>query len=111
MSVGLVESLKPHQLFAGILGYGLLRGKSYLALAMDEAIPLAPEGWMILTRRLAAFFAVLAVLNEAIWRTMSDQAWVNFKTFGLTAAMFAFFMFQSRVIERHGTETAKGDDA
>ena len=100
-----------YTLFAGILGYGLLRGKSYLALAMDEAIPLAPEGWMILTRRLAAFFAVLAVLNEAIWRTMSDQAWVNFKTFGLTAAMFAFFMFQSRVIERHGTETAKGDDA
>jgi len=100
-----------YTLFAGILGYGLLRGKSYLALAMDEAIPLAPEGWMILTRRLTAFFAVLAVLNEAIWRTMSDQAWVNFKTFGLTAAMFAFFMFQSRVIERHGTETAKGDDA
>ena len=100
-----------YTLFAGILGYGLLRGKSYLALAMDEAIPLAPEGWMILTRRLTAFFVGLAVLNEAIWRTMSDEAWVNFKTFGLTAAMFAFFMFQSRVIERHGTETAKGDDA
>lgn len=100
-----------YTLFAGILGYGLLRGKSYLALAMDEAIPLAPEGWMILTRRLAAFFAALAVANEVIWRTMSDQAWVNFKTFGLTAAMFAFFMFQGRVIERHGTETAKGDDA
>ena len=93
-----------YTLFAGILGYGLLRGKSYLALAMDEAIPLAPEGWMILTRRLAAFFAVLAVLNEAIWRTMSDQAWVNFKTFGLTAALFLFILTQGRLFERYSTE-------
>ena len=105
-----------YTLFAGILGYGLLRGKSYLALAMDEAIPLAPEGWMILTRRLAAFFAVLAVLNEAIWRTMSDQAWVNFKTFGLTAAIFLFFLTQGGIFRRYeaaadGDRKRGGEDA
>lgn len=87
-------------LFAGVLGFGLLRGKSYLALVMDEAMPLEHEGWMILTRRLAAFFAGLAVLNEVIWRTMSDQAWVNFKTFGLTAAIFLFFLTQGGVFKR-----------
>ncbi|MEZ5778383.1 MAG: inner membrane-spanning protein YciB [Paracoccaceae bacterium] len=91
-------------LFAGILGFGLLRGKSYLALAMDEAMPLEHEGWMILTRRLAGFFAGLAVLNEVIWRTMSDQAWVNFKTFGLTAAIFVFFMAQGRLFQRYAVE-------
>lgn len=90
--------------FAGILGFGLMRGKSYLALVMEEAIPMQHEGWMILTRRLALFFVALAVANEAIWRTMSDSAWVNFKTFGLPLAMFAFFMMQARVLEQYGTD-------
>ncbi|SPH16774.1 Intracellular septation protein [Defluviimonas aquaemixtae] len=94
-------------LFAGILGAGLLQGRSYLALAMDEVMPLKHEGWMILTRRLAAFFAGLAVLNEVIWRTMSDQAWVNFKTFGLTAAIFLFFMSQNRLFQQY--EVDEGD--
>lgn len=91
-------------LFAGILGFGLMRGRSYLSLAMDEALPLAEEGWMILTRRLTLFFLGLAVLNEIVWRTMSDQAWVNFKTFGLTAAIFLFFMAQGKVIEKYGED-------
>lgn len=102
-------------LFAGILGFGLLRGKSYLALVMEEVMPLEHEGWMILTRRLAAFFAGLAVLNEVIWRTMSDAAWVNFKTFGLTAAIFLFFLAQGGVFKRfevaEGSRKGRADDA
>lgn len=91
-------------LFAGILGFGLLRGKSYLAVVMEEMMPLEYEGWMILTRRLTAFFAGLAILNEVIWRTMSDQAWVNFKTFGLTAAIFVFFLAQGGVFKKYEVE-------
>jgi intracellular septation protein len=102
-------------LFAGILGFGLIKGKSYLALVMDEIMPLEHEGWMILTRRLAAFFAGLAVLNEVIWRTMSDAAWVNFKTFGLTAAIFLFFLTQGGVFKRYevaeGSRKGRADDA
>jgi intracellular septation protein len=91
-------------LFAGILGWGLARGKSYLALVLEDAVPLKHEGWMILTRRLAVFFAALALLNEVIWRTMSDQAWVNFKTFGLIAAIFVFFMAQGGLFKRYAVE-------
>lgn len=89
-------------LFAGVLGFGLLRGKSYLKLVMEEALPMQPEGWMILTRRLTAFFFGLAVANEVIWRTMSTDSWVTFKTFGLPAALFAFFMAQGRLMEKFG---------
>ncbi|MES2844158.1 MAG: inner membrane-spanning protein YciB [Pseudomonadota bacterium] len=96
-------------LFAGTLGFGLLRGESYLKAVMDDALPLQPEGWMILTRRLCAFFFALAVANEAVWRLMSTEAWVNFKTFGLTAALFAFFMTQGGVLARYGIEEPKGD--
>ena len=57
-------------LFAGLLGFGLMRGQSYLEAVMDQAMPLEREGWMILTKRLALFFLALAVANEAIWRSM-----------------------------------------
>lgn len=89
-------------LFAGVLGFGLMRGQSYLRFVMEEALPLQPEGWMILTRRLALFFGALAVANELVWRLMSTDAWVNFKTFGLTLALFAFFMMQGGLLARHG---------
>ena len=94
-------------LFGGVLGFGLLRGQSYLKVVMEEALPLQAEGWMILTRRLCAFFFGLAVANEVVWRTMSTEAWVNFKTFGLTAALFLFFMTQGGVLSRYGVEEEK----
>jgi intracellular septation protein len=91
-------------LFGSTLAFGLMRGKSYLQLVMEEALPLQPEGWMILTRRLAAFFFALALANEAIWRLMSTDAWVNFKTFGLTAAIFLLFLTQGKLIEKYSTD-------
>lgn len=91
-------------LFGGILGIGLLRGQSYLKAVMEEAMPLKEEGWMILTKRICFFFLSLAILNEVIWRTMSTDAWVNFKTFGLTAAVFVFFMTQGGLLTKYGTD-------
>jgi intracellular septation protein len=89
--------------FAAVLGFGLWRGQSYLKSVMGEVLPMQDEGWMILTRRVTLFFAGLAVANELVWRLMSTDAWVNFKTFGLTAAVFAFFMTQGKLMERYGT--------
>ncbi|MBE9475691.1 MAG: septation protein IspZ [Proteobacteria bacterium] len=94
--------------FGGSLGFGLLRGHSYLKSMMDGAMPLNDEGWMILTKRICIFFLTLAVVNEVVWRTMTTDAWVNFKTFGLTAALFVFFMSQSKLMEKYGT--VKDDD-
>ncbi|MDG1281055.1 MAG: septation protein IspZ [Pseudorhodobacter sp.] len=93
-----------YALFAGILGFGLWRGQSYLRSVMGEALPMQEAGWMILTKRLTIFFAVLAVLNEVVWRGFSTEAWVNFKTFGLTAALFLFFMTQGSVFSKYGIE-------
>ncbi len=93
--------------FGGILGFGLLRGKSYLSAVMEEVVPMTTEGWMILTRRMTAFFFVLAVANEAVWRLMSTEAWVNFKTFGLTAALFLFILTQGKLFETYAAEPAE----
>lgn len=59
---------------------------------------------MILTKRLALFFFVLAILNEVVWRGFSTDTWVTFKTFGLSAAVFLFFMTQSKLFSQFGVE-------
>jgi len=94
-------------IFGGLLSIGLLRGQSYLRVVMQEALPMQDAGRMILTRRVAAFFFGLAVLNEVIWRGFSTEIWVYFKTFGLTAALFAFFMMQGRLLAKYALQ--KGD--
>ena len=93
-----------YSLFGGILGYGLFRGQSYLQVVMDGALPMTSEGWMILTKRFMFFFFGLAVANEMIWRSLSTDIWVNFKTFGLPLAMFVFFITQAKVISRYSSE-------
>lgn len=93
-----------YALFAAILGFGLLRGKSYLGLVMSEALEMEQEGWMILTRRLMVFFAALALANEAVRHTLSEDIWVKVKTFGLPLAIFVFFMAQSGLIQKYGKD-------
>ncbi len=80
--------------FTVILGIGLMQGKSYLAYVLDEMLPMRDEGWMILTRRLCACFAILAIANEVVWRTMSTDLWVKIETFGFPIALMAFLMWQ-----------------
>jgi intracellular septation protein len=96
-------------LFGGLLGVGLLRGQSYLRYVLEEALPMQHEGWMKLTRRMCAFFFALAAANELVWRTMSTDAWVTFKTFGLTLAVFGFFIFQASLFKKYAEE--QDDDA
>ena len=93
-----------YALFGGLLLFGLLRGKSYLKYVMEEVMPLQDAGWMILTRRLMFCFFALAVANELIWRNFPTETWVYFKTFGLTAAVFAFFMTQGKLFQTYGLE-------
>jgi len=94
-------------LFGGALGIGLLRRQSYLQYMMEDVMPLQPEGWIKLTQRITLFFFGLAILNEIIWRTMSTDAWVNFKTFGLTAAVFLFFMTQGGLLTKYAVDDGK----
>ena len=97
-----------YMLFAVILGFGLLRGRSYLRFAIGETLPLTSEGWMILTRRLTLFCVLLAVLNEVVWRSFPTDVWVSFKTFGLTIGTFAFFLAQARLFQKYGQPTEDG---
>ncbi|MCB5198517.1 intracellular septation protein [Loktanella sp. DSM 29012] len=84
---------------AAILGFGLLRGRSYLEWVMGELIPMRTAGWMLLTRRITAFFIFLAVFNEILWRTQSTDVWVKVETFGFPALMMVFMVWQIMGLE------------
>ena len=79
-----------YAIFAGLLGIGLLRGQSWLEWVLGNSIAMVHEGWMKLTRRIALGFAILAVGNEIVWRTMSTDAWVKIETFGFPIALFLY---------------------
>ncbi len=96
--------------FAAALGFGLMRGQSYLKLLMGEMIPMSDAGWMKFTFRFALFFAALAVANEVVWRMMSTDAWVNFKTFVLPVVTFGFVASQIGTLSEHSTEDESAKD-
>ena len=99
-----------YALFAGILGFGLMRGQSYLKYLMDELIPMQHEGWIKFTTRFVVFYVFLAALNEVVWRVYGTDVWVNFRTFVLPAANFAFVMAQLPLFTRYALpETPEGN--
>ena len=89
-------------IFAGALGYGLARGRSYLKDLMGETIPMTDEGWRVFTGRWALFFLAMAAVNEVVWRSFTESDWVTFKTIGAPAATFLFVMTQVPLMKRHG---------
>jgi intracellular septation protein len=85
---------------SGLLTIGLLRGQSWLQYVLAEVLPMQPAGWMILTRRLAAMFAALAVGNEILWRTQSNDVWVTVETFVFPLLLAAFLFLQLTALQR-----------
>ena len=89
-------------LFGGAITYGHSRGQNYIQSLLGDRLPMEDIGWQIISRRLAMFFFALALLNEAIWRTQSDEIWVFFKTFGLSGAVLFFMIFQYPILKKYG---------
>ena len=68
---------------------------------MGNTIPLSDLGWEILNKRWMYFFFGLALLNELIWRTQSEEFWVNFKVWGMLPITIVFTGFQISLINKH----------
>jgi intracellular septation protein len=102
--------LKPtiiYALFAAILLGGMLLGRSLLAVVLDSVFQLDNEGWRKLTLRWGIFFLVMALLNEIVWRSVSTDAWVAFKTFGFLPLTVVFALAQTPLIMRHNADKQK----
>jgi intracellular septation protein len=96
--------LKPtivNTLFGLVLLGGLAFGKALLPVVLDSVLHLDDIGWRKLTLRWGVFFLVLAGLNEFVWRTQSDDFWVNFKVWGTMPITILFAISQTPLIIKH----------
>ena len=88
-----------------LFGCGLLVGKFFteeplLKKMLGNSLSLTDEGWKVLNSRWVYFFFGLALLNEIIWRTQSEEFWVNFKVWGILPITIIFTAFQLSVITK-----------
>ena len=89
-----------------LFAIGLLIGKiafnkNFLKLFLKSSLKLEDIGWNKLMYRWIFFFIFLAILNEIIWRTQSEGAWINFKVWGILILTFIFTAFQIPLIQKY----------
>jgi len=89
-------------LFAGILFLGnFILKKNFIKSLLENSIQLEEGGWKILNQRWILFFIFLALLNELIWRTQTEDFWVKFKVFGIIPITLIFTLFQVNIINKY----------
>ena len=89
-------------LFALALFFGkYFTNEPVLKKILGKSIPMSDEGWKILNYRWMYFFLALAILNEIVWRTQSEEFWVNFKVWGMLPITFTFTAFQIGLINKY----------
>ena len=81
---------------------GALVGRNVIKLMIGDAFTLPDAAWNGLAYRWGAFFFAMSALNEFIWRTMSEEFWVNFKVFGFLPLTIVFTLALIPYIRRHG---------
>jgi intracellular septation protein len=87
-------------LLAVVLLASLPLGKYPFKYLLGDAIKITDPGWRGLTLRYGLYFAAVAVVNEIVWRTQTDDTWVAFRG-GLWIASAAFGIWQVFYIMKH----------
>ena len=88
-----------------LFALSLLFGKFFsnepiLKKILGKSIPINDNGWKLLSDRWMYFFFFLAFLNEFIWRTQSEEFWVNFKVWGMLPITLVFTAFQIGLLNK-----------
>lgn len=87
--------------FAVFLLGGLAIRRNPLKALLAGAIHLPDPIWRVLTVRYGIFFALVAVLNEAVWRTQPTEVWAFFRFPGLQVLAVVFSLTQVPLMMKH----------
>ena len=91
-----VQNLALSAILLGSLAFN----KAAFKYLLGSAFNLTDAGWKGLTLRYGLFFLAVAIVNETIWRTQTDDFWVAFRG-GLWIASAAFGIWQVFFIMKH----------
>lgn len=88
-------------LFAAVfLGSQFIGGKSLVERMMGHAIQTTHAVWHRLNLAWVVFFVAMGLVNLYVAYHYSEEAWVNFKLFGLMGLTFLFVLAQGVVLAR-----------
>lgn len=87
-----------------ILLVGMAFKKSLLNIAFGDLVDLSDEGWNALSLRLGLFMIAIAIANELVRMSVSDDLWVIFRVYGILVLNALFFVTQIPIIKRHMTD-------
>jgi intracellular septation protein len=96
---------------ASLLGFGLATRRNLLKMVLGSAYPgLSERGWQLLSRNWAIFFAVMAGVNEGVWRNSTTEFWIGFKLWGFLPATFLFAIANVPMLMRNGLQLEKKEE-
>ena len=75
--------------------------RNLIKIFFKKSINLEEIGWNKLMYRWVGFFILLAALNEIVWRTQSEEFWVNFKVWAIISLTFLFVLFQLPLMNKY----------
>ena len=75
--------------------------KNLLKTLLQTAIIMNDDGWKKLNLRWAYFFLFLAAVNELVWRTQTEELWVNFKVWAILPITLLFTIMQIPLINKY----------
>ena len=84
-----------------LLASQLVFRKNLLQVLLGGQLDLPVPVWRRLSFAWIGFFALMGVLNLYVAFNFETATWVNFKLFGGTGLMFAFFLAQGLYLSRH----------
>lgn len=99
-----------YSFFAVILLGGYAMGKPFMKTLMEAGLPPIEEiAWMKISRNWGLFFVFSAILNEALWRNLSNADWIAAKLWIFMPLSFIFAMSQMPMIMKHQIKEAEED--
>lgn len=97
-------------LFAVTILGSLAIGRNLWKTAFEHAFTMPDHAWKIFALRWAAFYVVLAIVNEIIWRNFSEAFWTNSKIFLSIPLAIGFMVINLPFLMKHNIEDGGASD-
>jgi len=91
-------------LFAVVILGSLMIGRNIWKTAFEHAFRMPDPAWKTFALRWAAFYILLAIINEIIWRNFSREFWVNSKLFLSIPLAVVFMAINLPFIMKHAID-------
>jgi intracellular septation protein len=86
---------------AAFLGSHFIGQKTVVQRLMDSNISLPGPVWRNLNIAWIIFFVAMGIINLLVAYSLSEEAWVNFKLFGMLGLTLVFILIQGLYMSKH----------